>query len=169
MSGQLKDDLDRKLISLLQANARESTSALAKKLNVARSTVHERIKRLERTGVIRGYTVVFGQGSNEQPAQAMVLLSVKQQQNRDLIEKLRNYSEIKICLAVSGQYDLFLSVETPHLEDLDSLLDEIAVIPGVERSRSVIVLSRKFDRRTDNSLAPENTGGGPAVRAGGAA
>ena len=43
MLGQLKDELDRKLINLLRANAREPTSTLAKKLNVARSTVHERI------------------------------------------------------------------------------------------------------------------------------
>lgn len=149
----MKDELDRKLINLLQANAREPTSALAQKLNVARSTVHERIKRLERTGVISGYTVVLGQNAMDQSAQALVLLSVLQQKNRDLVKRLKNYPEIKICLAVSGQYDLFLSVETPYLEDLDALLDEIAVIPGVERSRSVIVLSRKFDRRTDDAIA----------------
>jgi len=153
MLGQLKDELDRKLINLLQANAREPTSALAQKLNVARSTVHERIKRLERTGVISGYTVVLGQNAMDQSAQALVLLSVLQQKNRDLVKRLKNYPEIKICLAVSGQYDLFLSVETPYLEDLDALLDEIAVIPSVERSRSVIVLSRKFDRRTDDAIA----------------
>ena len=55
---------------------------------------------------------------------------------------------MKLCLAISGQYDLFLTVEAPRLEDLDVILDELAAIPGIERSRSMVVLARKFDRRT---------------------
>ena len=143
----IRDDLDRQLLSLLQANAREPVSSLARKLAVARSTVHERITRLERAGVIEGYCVVLSQNPAERNAQALVLLAVTQQQSRKVVARLQTYPEIKVCLAVSGEYDMFLTVEAPQLEDLDALLDEIAEIPGIERSRSVIVLARKFDRR----------------------
>ena len=143
----IRDDLDRQLLSLLQANAREPVSALARALGVARSTVHERITRLERTGVIEGYSVVLAQSPADRNAQALVLLAVTQQQSRKVVARLQTYPEIKVCLTVSGEFDMFLTVETPQLEDLDALLDEIAEIPGIERSRSVIVLARKFDRR----------------------
>lgn len=141
------DELDRKLLALLQTNARESTSNLARQLDVARSTVHERLTRLERDGTIAGYTVVLGTRPGERKAQALVLLSVQQQQSRKVVKELESYPEIKLCMTVGGQYDLFLTMETDHLEELDDLLDDIAEVPGVERSRSVIVLSRKFDRR----------------------
>ena len=143
----IRDDLDRQLLFLLQANAREPVSALARALGVARSTVHERITRLERTGVIEGYSVVLAQSPADRNAQALVLLAVTQQQSRKVVARLQTYPEIKVCLTVSGEFDMFLTVETPQLEDLDALLDEIAEIPGIERSRSVIVLARKFDRR----------------------
>ena len=61
------DDLDRKLIRLLQADARLSTSEIGRKLDVARSTVHERIERLKREGVIDGFTVLL----NSDPMEAL--------------------------------------------------------------------------------------------------
>ena len=63
MTGRLDllDDTDRKLISLLQQSARESVAELARKLGVARTTVIARLARLEKNGVIVGYTVKLGQ------------------------------------------------------------------------------------------------------------
>ena len=148
MAKWFKDDLDRRLLALLQMNARESTTNLAKKLNVARSTVHERIARLQRDGVIRGYSVVLGRDPGEEHTQALVLLHVDQRKSPSVIVRLKSFPEVKLCLAISGQYDLFLTVEAPRLEDLDVILDELVAIPGIERSRSMVVLARKFDRRS---------------------
>jgi len=114
---------------------------------VARSTVHDRIARLERLGIITGYSVVLSRNPAEERVQALVMLAVQQQKSRDVVTRLRSYPEVKVCMAINGEYDLFLSVETPRLEDLDVLLDEIADLPSVTRSRSSIVLARKFDRR----------------------
>jgi DNA-binding Lrp family transcriptional regulator len=55
------DPTDRRLLALLQADAREPVSSLARKLDLARSTVQERIARLERTHVIAGYTIRTGE------------------------------------------------------------------------------------------------------------
>lgn len=152
-------DIDRRLIALLQADARETTTALAKKLGIARTTVHERINRLERIGVVAGYSVVLSRDPFEDYAQAVVMLSIAQRQQRSVVNKLRNYIEIKVCLSMSGEFDLFLMVEAPRLEDLDELLDEIAEIPGIEKSRSSIMLSRKFDRRFTEIAARMNLAG----------
>lgn len=154
----LKDDLDRKLISILQANAREPVSAISRRLNVARSTVQERITRLERTGVISGYTAILGDVHAGQQVQAVVMLSVAQQQSKTLVKKLESYPEIRVCYTISGEFDLFLIVEPSRLEELDDILDDIAEIPGVLRSRSSIVLSKKFERQkpitSTNPLSP---------------
>ena len=146
---RFRDDLDRRLVALLRANARESTTSLAKKLGLARSTVQERIARLERSGVITGYAAVLGQDPGEESVEALVLLAVDQPRTRQIIERLGDYPEITLCLAINGAFDLFLTVQAPRLEDLDVILDELAAIPGVRRSETSIVLGRKFDRRPE--------------------
>ena len=141
-----KDDLDRRLLALLQSNARLPTSEMARKLGIARSTVHERIARMEQTGVIAGYTALLARRPDSDSVQALVMLAVEQQQMRDTIKRLETFPEIRSCLTVSGEFDVFLVVEAPRLDDLDEVLDDIATVPGVRRSRSSIVLARKFDR-----------------------
>lgn len=147
MSKWFKDDMDRKLVSMLQANARESTSSIAKRLNVARSTVNERISRLEKSGVITGYSAVLSKNPSEGNVQALVMISVDQKKGRKVVEELNKFPSIKVCLAINGSFDYFMSIELPTLEELDSMLDKIAEMDGVSRSTSSIVLSRKFDRR----------------------
>lgn len=147
MSKWFKDDVDRKLVSMLQANARESTSSIAKRLNVARSTVNERISRLEKSGVITGYSAVLSKNPSEGNVQALVMISVDQKKGRKVVEELNKFPSIKVCLAINGSFDYFMSIELPTLEELDAMLDKIAEMDGVSRSTSSIVLSRKFDRR----------------------
>jgi DNA-binding Lrp family transcriptional regulator len=142
-----RDALDRKLVALLQMNARMPTSDLARRLGVARSTVHERISRLERSGAIAGYTAVLARPDAGSSVRALVMLAVEQQQVRETVKRLETFPEIRTCLTIAGEFDIFLVVEAPQLEDLDEALDEIAVVPGVRRSQSSIVLASKFDRR----------------------
>ncbi|MEM9318256.1 MAG: Lrp/AsnC family transcriptional regulator [Pseudomonadota bacterium] len=143
----LKDELDRRIIRELQRNARESTSNIAARLNVARSTVHERIVRLEKDGVISGYSVVLSRNPSVENVQVMVFLEVKQRETRKILHKISQYSEVRVCLSINGEFDLFISVEAPRIEDLDIIIDEIAMTPGVLRTKSFVVFGRRFDRR----------------------
>ena len=70
------DDLDRHLLSLLQANAREPAANLARKLKIARTTVVARIARLEREGIVSGYGVRFGTRLEQAAVRAFCGLSV---------------------------------------------------------------------------------------------
>ncbi len=143
----LKDELDRRIIRELQRNARESTSNIAARLEVARSTVHERIARMEKDGVITGYSVVLSRNPSEENVQVMVFLEIKQQETRKILHKISQYSEVRVCLSINGEFDLFVSVEAPRIEDLDIVIDEIGMMPGVLRTRSFVVFGRRFDRR----------------------
>lgn len=142
----VRDDLDRQLLALLQTNARQPTMTLAKRLRLARSTVHERIRRLEKDGIIRGYSIQLGQDPFAAHAQAIALLAIAQRQQRQVVERLRLLPEVKMCSTISGESDLFLLLEAPQLEDLDALLEEIAHIPGAERCRSFVLLANKVNR-----------------------
>ena len=142
----MKDALDRKIIAALQANARQSTARIAGQVGVARTTVHERIARMEREGTIKGYSVVLGDSDALPMVQVIVMLAVTQQDTPKIIQRLEDYPEIKLCLSVNGEFDLMLSVEAPRIEDLDVLVDELGLIPGVNRTKTHVVFGRRIDR-----------------------
>ncbi|KUJ77956.1 AsnC family transcriptional regulator [Ruegeria marisrubri] len=141
------DQLDRRIIAALQHNARESTTKIAAKLGVARTTVHERIARMEESGVIAGYTVVLREPQDESRVQVCVMLEVQQKETNRIIKRLEAYPEVKLCLSINGEYDLLLSAEAPRIEDLDVLVDELAEIPGVIRTNTSVVFGRRIDRK----------------------
>jgi DNA-binding Lrp family transcriptional regulator len=140
------DPIDRRLLALLQANARESTANLARKLGIARTTVQERIARLQRNGTIRGYSVVLRRDPFDQYAETVLLLSVTHRQHKAVVEALRNFTEVMLCQSLSGDYELMCRIRVPQLEDVQPVLDAIAEIPGIEKARSIIVLSTNFER-----------------------
>ncbi len=141
------DQLDRLIIAALQHNARASTTGIAAKLGVARTTVHERISRMEDRGVIAGYSVVLRDPEDEPRVNVVVMLEVQQKETSRIIKRLEAYPEIKLCLSINGDYDLLLSAEAPRIEDLDILVDELAAIPGVLRTNTSVVFGRRIDRR----------------------
>ncbi|MCZ4352768.1 Lrp/AsnC family transcriptional regulator [Roseovarius aestuarii] len=143
----MKDDLDRRIIRELQRNARESTSTIAARLGVARSTVHERMSRMERDGTITGYSVVLSKNPSEERIEILMLLEIRQQDTRKVLKRLEAYTEVRLCLSINGEFDLFVSAEAPRLEDLDVFIDEVAEIPGIIRTNTFVVFGRKLDRR----------------------
>jgi DNA-binding Lrp family transcriptional regulator len=142
----MMDQLDRKIIAALQHNARESTSKIAAKLGVARTTVHERISRMEERGVIAGYSVVLKEHPETHKVQIVVLAEVQQKETTRIIKRLEVYPEVKQCLSINGEFDLIICAEAPRIEDLDILVDELAKIPGIVRTNTSVIFGRRIDR-----------------------
>lgn len=140
------DSIDRKLIALLQENARESVTELARKLKLGRTTVHERIAKLEANGVILGYSTILSRNLGTPASRAIVMLSLVQRMQAAVMERLRQLPEVLTCHTVSGDFDLALMVEAPQMDDLDAVLDEIIHLPGVERCRSSIIMTTNFHK-----------------------
>ena len=90
------DATDRELLALLQANARESVTTLGKKLGIARTTVIARMERLQKGGVITGYSVRLNQATLEKSLQAYVGLAVAPRAGRDVLKRLAKMPEIKL-------------------------------------------------------------------------
>jgi DNA-binding Lrp family transcriptional regulator len=139
-------DTDTKLIALLKANAREPVASLARKLNLARSTVQERIARLEREGVIRGYTLVLSEGSETKRLRAVVMMAADPRQADRIGAELKRMPEVRALSAVSGAHDMMAIVEAESPARMDTVLDRIGRTSGITRTVSSIILSDKFSR-----------------------
>ena len=139
-------DSDGKLIALLKANAREPAASLARKLGVARSTVQERIARLEREKTIRGYTVRLSDDAAARRLSAVVMISADPKQADRVAAELKRMAEVRSLSAVSGAYDMIAMVETETPARMDLALDRIGKATGVARTVSSIILSEKFSR-----------------------
>lgn len=139
------DQLDRRLIALLSEDARIPVTGLAHQLGVARSTVQKRLARLEASGVIAGYTVRVGTGSDGSVL-AYVQIVVDPRQVDRVVGELAGIPAVRELHAVAGPVDLMAVIRTASPSEMDSLLDRIGRTAGVERTASSVVLSTRLRR-----------------------
>lgn len=142
----MTDTIDQNLLALLRANAREPVAVLARKLNLARSTVQERIERLERRGIIAGYTIRQGVSHADRQILAHVMISVDPKMAASVTSDLKKMPEVRTLAAISGTYDLMAELEAETTARIDAVLDAIGHLKGVQKTMSSIVLSVKFER-----------------------
>lgn len=140
------DPTDRQLLALLRTDAREPVSSLARKLDLARSTVQERIARLERTGVIAGYTVRTGEDFAERQILAHVMIAVDPKMAASVTADLKKMPEVRSLAAISGTFDMMAELAAETTAKIDAVLDAIGHLKGVQKTMSSIVLSVKFER-----------------------
>lgn len=138
--------LDNELLALLRSNARISTSALARALDVSRSTVQSRLQKLEADGVIQGYSVVLGEGYRASRMRAHVLITVEQRRTPRLNRQLEAICEIVALHAISGEFDLIVEVEAAGPQALNQVLDQISALEGVQRTQTSVILETRFSR-----------------------
>lgn len=130
----------------MRANARMSTSELARQLGLSRSTVQSRLTLLENRKVISGYTVQYGNEYEKKLISAHVSITVAQRLTAKVAMLLKKIPEITALYATSGEYDLIAIVRAESTEELSRLLDGVANLEGIERTNSSIVLETKFSR-----------------------
>ncbi len=140
------DTTDERLLALLEADARTSVTALAAKLKLARSTVQDRLNRLEREGEIRGYTIRRADGRAARLIRAQVMLSVDPKLSERIVADLKALPELKRLVTVSGEFDLIAEIAAETTDRLDTVLDHIGRLKGVQRTMSSIILSVKAER-----------------------
>ena len=140
------DAIDRQLIALLQDNARLSTVALAKAVGLSRTTVQERLQRLEQAGVIAQYTVRLGAGGD--PLQAWLLLRYADGFScDDVMPLLAGLPAVRLCHSVAGETDLMVLVQADTPSMLADLRERVAGFKGVDDVTTVPVLRVTLDRR----------------------
>jgi DNA-binding Lrp family transcriptional regulator len=140
------DTTDRQLLSLLTENARAPIAELARKLGLSRTTVQSRLERLERRGVVAGYTTRLADDYEKGLVRAHVLITAGPKAAPKAEAELRKIPEVQTLHSVSGHFDMIAIVAAPSIGELDRLIDRIGALDGVERTMSSIILSTRLQR-----------------------
>jgi Lrp/AsnC family leucine-responsive transcriptional regulator len=141
------EELDRQIVQLLVADGRMSYTDLGKATGLSTSAVHQRVRRLEQRGVIRGYAAIVDPEAVNLPLTAFI--SVKPfdpSAPDDTPERLTGIEEIEACHSVAGDENYILKVRVGSPGDLEDLLARIRAAAGVS-TRTTVVLSTPYEAR----------------------
>lgn len=140
------DPVDEKLLAILRDEGRASIAQLARTVGRSRTSVQSRLERLERQGVIQGYTVRIAPEHAAGAVRAHVMIAVGPKEARGVIAALFKVKQVRVLHSVSGDVDLIAIAATATVAEMDEVIDRIGAIAGVERTTSSIILSTKFER-----------------------
>lgn len=136
------DDIDRKLLAILMENGRSTWVDLAEAVGLSAPSVTERVRKLERAGIIREYVAVVDPTAVEQRLLALVYVSLGSTCNHDeFIDAVRQLPQVQECHIIAGDFDYALKVRCPDGEALAVLLrNEIRSLASVAATSSRIIL-----------------------------
>ena len=141
------EDLDREIVRLLAADGRMSYTDLGRATGLSTSAVHQRVRRLEERGVIRGYAAVVDPAAVGLPMTAFVAITPLDPSQPDAApQKLADLPQIEACHSVAGQESYVLKVRVPSPVDLETLLAEIRAVANVS-THTTVVLSTPYESR----------------------
>jgi DNA-binding Lrp family transcriptional regulator len=135
------DEIDQSLIALLRQNARMNVADLALKLKVSRGTVTNRIRKLEDTGVIQGFTVKLRPDSEPDVIRAWMGVLVEGNQTRLVTASLMGEPGVASLHDTNGRWDLLAEIEARSMADLSKILERIRLIKGIRSTETNIHLA----------------------------
>lgn len=142
------DALDRQLIDALMIDGRASYAELARAVGLSSSAVHERVAKLESSGVISGYRAVIAPSAVGLGVTALIGIEPGENgRDSEIAIALRNFPEVESCYGVAGNEAFLLTVRVPTVDDLHLVLGRLRGIDGVARTRTTVVLSTWFESR----------------------
>lgn len=152
------DTIDREIVTLLRGNGRLSQEQVAQRVNLSRPAVHERIKRLEEQGVLRGYQAIIDWGALGLPIAAFVHVRVGTTErpcNETAQEIMRlscRDSLITECHRVTGGWCLLLKARVASPLALQHLIDDIRAVPYVQETMTTMVTSTLMEQGIEQPL-----------------
>jgi len=141
------DDRDLRILAALQENARATFGEIGEACGLSPSSVHDRVRKLEQAGVIKGYRAQVDPESTGLFVTALVSATpLDPKQPDDLPERVLEFTEVEDCHSVAGDENYILKVRTRTTSDLEDFLRRLREKAGV-RTRTTIVLSTPFEHR----------------------
>ncbi|AMM54654.1 Lrp/AsnC family transcriptional regulator [Pyrococcus kukulkanii] len=134
------DDVDKKIIEILQKDGKVPLREISKITGLAESTIHERIKRLRESGILKKFTAIVDPEALGYTMLAFILIKVKAGKYSEVASKLVKYPEIMEVYETTGDYDMVVKIRTRNSEELNNFLDMVGSIDGVEGTHTMIVL-----------------------------
>ncbi|MFE0028665.1 Lrp/AsnC family transcriptional regulator [Amycolatopsis sp. NPDC059021] len=146
------DHVDRKIIAALRENGRATYADLGRSVGLSASSVHERVGKLEASGVITGYHAMVDPNAVGLGVTALVgIHPTDTATDEDVADALGGLDEVESCYAVAGDEAFVVKVRVSTVDELERCLGRLRRIPGVGRTNTTVVLSTRFEGRPNNA------------------
>lgn len=140
------DQVDRTILGLLEKDARLTYSDIGKAVGLAASSVHDRVRKLEKSGAVKGYRAEIDLDKVDLPITAFVSLALRPASPDQIPARVAEFPLVESCYSVAGDNSYALIVRAPTTKALEELLDALRAKLEVV-TKSTIVLSTAFERR----------------------
>lgn len=144
------DEMDFRILNLIQENSKYTHKQLSLQLNLSSTAIYERIKKMERSGVIRNYTVVLDRKvlGRELMVFSHIKLEKHSQQNiADFEQKISKLHEVHECFHVSGDYDYLLKMTFRNMDEYrEFMVKKLTTISSIGSTHSVFVINEVKNR-----------------------
>jgi len=151
------DRIDLKILSELQGNGRLTMVELAKRVNLTKTPCAERVKQMEKAGIIRGYHAKLDTIALNYDHITFVQVLLGSTTDKDLEifnSRIKAIPEVFSCHMVAGNFDYLLKVHTKDIYEFRSVLgNKISILPGVQQTHSFVVM----ENVKDDNLIPMST------------
>ncbi|MFI5569553.1 Lrp/AsnC family transcriptional regulator [Streptomyces sp. NPDC051740] len=159
------DELDRKIVTALMANARTSFAEIGAAVGLSSTAVKRRVDRLRESGVITGFTATVRPSALGWRTEAYVEVYCEgAAPPRRLAEVVRNHPEIAAAMTVTGGADALLHVRARNVEHFEEVLERIRQEPFIRKTISVMVLSHLLPDSPEAGVSQPAPDGAPDVR-----
>jgi Lrp/AsnC family transcriptional regulator for asnA, asnC and gidA len=135
------EELDVEIMRALQEDARSSYRVIARKLKIAVGTVHSRVKKLEESGVIRGFSVEIDYSRVGYSITALILLQAKGKHLKDVESRLARFNNVCAVYDITGDFDIALVAKFPSSSSMDKFIKEVLSMDFIERAKTSMVLN----------------------------
>ena len=153
------DQIDAKILQCLTKEARMNASQISQKVSLSVSAVIERMKKMEASGLIQGYTAVIDERKAGFNVQAMISIRLEHPKyNQEFNRQMCNHESVMECFYITGDFDYIARVGVSSTEELTKVLHDIKQIPGVSLTRTYVVLD---NIKTGAAVIPRNHAAAP--------
>lgn len=139
------DDIDMKIIKLLEENGRLTHEEISKQLHISRSSVHQRVARLEKTNIIKGYCSIIDWSKLDEKIKALIHIKIKCIDYNEFAVRIISLNvpgvTILECQRLAGEWCMMLKVRVTAPQDITNLIDEMARIPEIRETSTTFILS----------------------------
>ena len=145
----IMDEKDERILDVLKENGKLSTQQISKKTSIPITTVHNRIKKLEKDGIIKNYTIVLDNKKIGKAIAAYVQIIVdykflkeKKMSQHDLAKKLKQHEFVEEVAMITGGTDIIIKVRVKNIEELDNFVTQyLRNIEGIEKTQTMVILN----------------------------
>jgi Lrp/AsnC family leucine-responsive transcriptional regulator len=142
------DLVDQQLIDALRTDGRASYAELARLVGLSSSAVHERVGKLESTGIISSYRAVVAPTAIGLGVTALIGIAPGENGRDDVIAAaLEEMPEVESCYSVAGDDAFLVTLRVSTVDELNRSLGRLRAIDGVARTRTTVVLATRFEGR----------------------